>query len=198
MSEKAPDQPAGYILILTPGYVEESAVSPLVLWYPGGFGNVEVGLLMVARALKEAYEVVDERRRSMSKRSPPCAHCGEPFYKEEPVSRVDLAEAFRMWATQTINDASDFVQSLMRYGMEWPQAGIPPEHWSRPVIVAEYADDILADLALGRTKVGKDSEVGPPFYDSYAVDWPQHIHKPDDLPWDMPCGDTSDDSDVDA
>jgi hypothetical protein len=176
-------QPVGHILILTTGHVEETSLSSLVLWHPGGFGNVEVALALVGKVL---VETANKQREWQQERvlhdHPACPHCGErPLGEIEPLDRDDLAILFRDLCSSTIDGASDFTQGLMDYGFEFPQYDTPDHHWTRLVNVLQYADEILADVALGRTT--KPDERG---WINPAYDWKHHILKPEDLPWAMP------------
>ena len=175
------DVPVTHVLVLAPGYAEEAANSSMILWYPGGFANVEVALLTVATTLKETVEEGLDREDRNAYRSPVCPHCGKSTYQRQPLEREWLADVFRECAGGTTDSASGFIQELMGYGFDFRAAEIPPAHWARATFVNAFAGEILADLALGRTKPD-----GEGHFDDYAHDWPQHITKPDDLPWDMP------------
>lgn len=172
------DQPVGRILVLTSGHVEETALSSLVLWHPGGFTNVEIALSLVGRVLLEVAEKMHQRKYV----GPPCPHCKKlPEIEDTGPNREELARLFQAFCNTTVDGASGFIQGLMDCGFEFPQYDTPPEHWTRLVNVLQYADDILADVALGRTTEPDDQGWFHPAYD-----WNRHVLKPEDLPWDMP------------
>lgn len=168
-----------HVLMVTGGYVESATNASLILWSPIGYATVEDALEMAGTAFKVGVQVyADENHASQTRHGAKCPHCNKLLETGEPkeIADVELAEAIYEYITGMCDGSHEIWESLGDHG--WNQGLIDardPTLLADPVLIFEYGDWILADVALGgRTVVEKDATG----FD-YRYDWDKHMRVPD-------------------